>query len=117
MRLMSSLTLMSSAFLMYVPPHVMMMVLRCFVFQEDTASAWGVQITEPIIVFLRFKCMSLYLDGIGQCPTVCIDVCIIVYIVPEIKVYQPSNKDSFCLGVQIGKLVEVLQYYEILSSM
>ena len=29
----------------------------------------------------------------------------IYYIVPEIKVYQPSNKDAFCLGVQIGKLV------------
>ena len=35
--------------------------------QEDTASAWGVKITEPIIVFLRFKCMSLYLDGVGRC--------------------------------------------------
>ena len=34
--------------------------------QEDTASAWGVKIVEPIIVFLRFKCMSLYLDGVGQ---------------------------------------------------
>ena len=31
-------------------------------------------------------------------------VCV-VYVVPEIKVYQPSNKDTFCLGVQIGKLV------------
>jgi len=39
--------------------------------------------------------------------TVCQYVCI-VYIVPEIKVYQPSNKDAFCLGVQIGKLVLVL---------
>ncbi|XP_065910990.1 protein mono-ADP-ribosyltransferase PARP6-like [Dysidea avara] len=62
-----------------------------YILDEDTASAWGVKITEPIIVFLRFKCMSLYLDG----------------VVPEIKVYQPSNKDTFCLGVQIGKILEV----------
>lgn len=27
------------------------------------------------------------------------------HVVPEIKVYQPSNKDAFCLGVQIRKLV------------
>ena len=61
------------------------------ILDEDTASAWGVQITEPIIVFLQFKHMSLYLDG----------------LVPEIKVYQPSNRDNFCLGVQIKKIVEL----------
>lgn len=61
------------------------------ILDEDTASAWGVKIAEPIIVFMRFKCMSLYLDGVE----------------PEIKVYQPSNKDNFCLGIQIRKILEV----------
>ena len=35
--------------------------------QEDTASAWGVNLVEPIVIFVRFKCMSLYLDGVGMC--------------------------------------------------
>ena len=61
------------------------------VLDEDTASAWGVHLLEPIVVFLQFKEMSSYLDG----------------VVPEIEVYQPSNRDTFCPGVQIKQIVEL----------
>ena len=57
-----------------VPSDMMSPWLLCLL-QEDTASAWGVKIVEPIVVFIRFKCMSLYLDGVGMCVYVHACVC------------------------------------------
>ncbi|XP_016141245.1 poly [ADP-ribose] polymerase 6-like [Sinocyclocheilus grahami] len=53
---------------------------------EEVATAWKVIRTEPIILRLRFS-LSQYLDG----PE------------PSVEVFQPSNKESFSLGLQLKK--------------
>ncbi|XP_072554234.1 protein mono-ADP-ribosyltransferase PARP6 isoform X3 [Paramormyrops kingsleyae] len=55
---------------------------------EEVATAWKVIRTEPIILRLRFS-LSQYLDG----PE------------PSVDVFQPSNKDSFSLGLQLKKIL------------
>uniref|UniRef100_A0A8C2FU01 Poly [ADP-ribose] polymerase n=1 Tax=Cyprinus carpio TaxID=7962 RepID=A0A8C2FU01_CYPCA len=51
---------------------------------EEVATAWKVIRTEPIVLRLRFS-LSQYLDG----PE------------PSVEVFQPSNKESFSLGLQL----------------
>uniref|UniRef100_A0A8C1TVF9 Poly [ADP-ribose] polymerase n=1 Tax=Cyprinus carpio TaxID=7962 RepID=A0A8C1TVF9_CYPCA len=53
---------------------------------EEVATAWKVIRTEPIVLRLRFS-LSQYLDG----PE------------PSVDVFQPSNKESFSLGLQLKK--------------
>ncbi|KAF4081425.1 hypothetical protein AMELA_G00161060 [Ameiurus melas] len=55
---------------------------------EEVASAWKVNRTEPIVLRLRFS-LSQYLDG----PE------------PTVEVFQPSCKDSFSVGVQLKRIL------------
>uniref|UniRef100_A0AAR2JQB0 Poly [ADP-ribose] polymerase n=1 Tax=Pygocentrus nattereri TaxID=42514 RepID=A0AAR2JQB0_PYGNA len=55
---------------------------------EEIASAWKVNRTEPIVLRLRFS-LSQYLDG----PE------------PTVDVFQPSCKDGFNLGVQLKRIL------------
>ncbi|XP_051548588.1 protein mono-ADP-ribosyltransferase PARP6-like isoform X3 [Myxocyprinus asiaticus] len=55
---------------------------------EEVASAWKVNRTEPIILRLRFS-LSQYLDG----PE------------PTVEVFQPTCKDGFSLGVQLKRIL------------
>ncbi|XP_051545717.1 protein mono-ADP-ribosyltransferase PARP6-like isoform X2 [Myxocyprinus asiaticus] len=55
---------------------------------EEVASAWKVNRTEPIILRLRFS-LSQYLDG----PE------------PTVEVFQPTCKDGFSLGVQLKRII------------
>ncbi|XP_047015861.1 protein mono-ADP-ribosyltransferase PARP6 isoform X2 [Ictalurus punctatus] len=57
---------------------------------EEVASAWKVNRTEPIVLRLRFS-LSQYLDG----PE------------PTVEVFQPSCKDSFSVGVQLKRCPNV----------
>ena len=111
MKLISFLTLMFSAYWMFVlfPPNKLIIVI---VFtQEDTASAWGVKLAEPIIIFIRFKCMSLYLDGVGTyvlhmcciyiCSCVCLSVCVCMCVC-IVCVYV-----SMCVTVCVTVCVDV----------
>ncbi|XP_036391022.1 protein mono-ADP-ribosyltransferase PARP6 isoform X1 [Megalops cyprinoides] len=68
---------------------------------EEVATAWKVIRTEPIILRLRFS-LSQYLDG----PE------------PSVDVFQPSNKDSFSLGLQLKKILSMFtsQQWKHLSN-
>ncbi|XP_036432080.1 protein mono-ADP-ribosyltransferase PARP6 isoform X2 [Colossoma macropomum] len=55
---------------------------------EEIASAWKVNRTEPIVLRLRFS-LSQYLDG----PE------------PTVDVFQPSSKDGFNLGIQLKRIL------------
>ncbi|XP_048828229.1 protein mono-ADP-ribosyltransferase PARP6 isoform X3 [Brienomyrus brachyistius] len=68
---------------------------------EEVATAWKVIRTEPIILRLRFS-LSQYLDG----PE------------PSVDVFQPSNKDSFSLGLQLKKILSLFtsQQWKHLSN-
>ena len=50
------------------------------------------------------------MSSVCVCACVSVHACVCVINIvcaaePEIKVYQPSNKDNFCLGIQIRQLV------------
>ncbi|KAF1393112.1 hypothetical protein PFLUV_G00035080 [Perca fluviatilis] len=68
---------------------------------EEVATAWKVIRTEPIILRLRFS-LSQYLDG----PE------------PSVEVFQPSNKESFSLGLQLKKILSTFtsQQWKHLSN-
>ncbi|KAL4660652.1 poly ADP-ribose polymerase 6 isoform X1 [Arapaima gigas] len=68
---------------------------------EEVATAWKVIRTEPIVLRLRFS-LSQYLDG----PE------------PSVDVFQPSNKDSFSLGLQLKKILSMFtsQQWKHLSN-
>ncbi|XP_028812872.1 protein mono-ADP-ribosyltransferase PARP6 isoform X4 [Denticeps clupeoides] len=68
---------------------------------EEVATAWKVIRTEPIVLRLRFS-LSQYLDG----PE------------PSVEVFQPSNKDSFSLGLQLKKILSTFtsQQWKHLSN-
>uniref|UniRef100_A0A3B1KB83 Poly [ADP-ribose] polymerase n=1 Tax=Astyanax mexicanus TaxID=7994 RepID=A0A3B1KB83_ASTMX len=55
---------------------------------EEVASAWKVNRTEPVVLRLRFS-LSQYLDG----PE------------PSVDVFQPSCKDGFNLGLQLKRIL------------
>ncbi|TSM52355.1 Poly [ADP-ribose] polymerase 6 [Bagarius yarrelli] len=57
---------------------------------EEVASAWKVNRTEPIVLRLRFS-LSQYLDG----PE------------PTVDVFQPSCKDCFSVGIQLKRCPNV----------
>uniref|UniRef100_A0A8C1F855 Poly [ADP-ribose] polymerase n=1 Tax=Cyprinus carpio carpio TaxID=630221 RepID=A0A8C1F855_CYPCA len=68
---------------------------------EEVATAWKVIRTEPIVLRLRFS-LSQYLDG----PE------------PSVDVFQPSNKESFSLGLQLKKILSTFtsQQWKHLSN-
>ncbi|KAI7802092.1 hypothetical protein IRJ41_000064 [Triplophysa rosa] len=68
---------------------------------EEVATAWKVIRTEPIVLRLRFS-LSQYLDG----PE------------PSVDVFQPSNKESFSLGLQLKKILSAFtaQQWKHLSN-
>uniref|UniRef100_A0A8C2FXW0 Poly [ADP-ribose] polymerase n=1 Tax=Cyprinus carpio TaxID=7962 RepID=A0A8C2FXW0_CYPCA len=68
---------------------------------EEVATAWKVIRTEPIVLRLRFS-LSQYLDG----PE------------PSVEVFQPSNKESFSLGLQLKKILSTFtsQQWKHLSN-
>lgn len=38
----------------------------CSLLQEHTASAWGVDLTQPLVILLHIRSVSKYLDGAGK---------------------------------------------------
>lgn len=55
-------------------------VYYCLPFQEHTASAWGVDICEPLIILLHIQSISKYLDGLGEQHDVVVYMCGHVYV-------------------------------------
>ncbi|XP_078448677.1 protein mono-ADP-ribosyltransferase PARP6 isoform X1 [Lampetra planeri] len=68
---------------------------------EEIATAWKVMRTESVVLRLHFS-LSQYLDG----PE------------PSVDVFQPSNKDSFGIGLQLKKVLKafVSQQWKHLSN-
>ena len=41
------------------------------VLQVHTASAWGVKLSEPLVILLHIRSVSRYLDGLGTLTLTC----------------------------------------------
>ncbi|XP_071752710.1 protein mono-ADP-ribosyltransferase PARP6-like [Centroberyx gerrardi] len=57
---------------------------------EEVAKAWKINPSEPIVIRLHLS-LSQYLDGPA----------------PSVEVFQPSNTDSFSLGLQLQNILRV----------
>ena len=70
--------------------------------EPETAEAWSVNRTEPLIVRLHFS-LSCYLDSSAA---------------PKVEVFQPSKKEKFGFGSQIKKILEnfLLEHWRGLSD-
>ncbi|KAK3526214.1 hypothetical protein QTP70_017765 [Hemibagrus guttatus] len=75
-------------------------VRLCIIQQEEVATAWKVNRTEPIVLRLRFS-LSQYLDG----PVFCAHLNRSFLLEPTVEVFQPSCKDSFSVGVQLKRIL------------
>ncbi|KAM4618218.1 protein mono-ADP-ribosyltransferase PARP6-like [Polymixia lowei] len=56
---------------------------------EEVSRAWTINSSEPIVIRLRFS-LSQYLDGPA----------------PSVEVFQPSNRDSFSIGLQLQNILK-----------
>ncbi|XP_054475561.1 protein mono-ADP-ribosyltransferase PARP6-like [Anoplopoma fimbria] len=69
--------------------------INAIVLDEEVVKAWGVNPSDPFVIRLNFS-PSQYLDGPA----------------PSVKVFQPSNTDSFSLRKQLQNVLTVFLSHE-----